>query len=166
MTAQELQALIGSIPPLDSAAEQAARARLDRLTKPPGSLGVLEDIVAQLAAITGRVQPALDWPAVLVAAADHGVVAEGVSPYPQAVTAQMVRNFLRGGAAVNALAAAAGARVIVVDAGVAADLPDHPDLRRRRSSPAPRSSPMRRGTGWTCWRSARWASATRPPPPA
>jgi len=138
MTAQELQALIGSIPPLDSAAEQAARARLDRLTKPPGSLGVLEDIVAQLAAITGRVQPALDWPAVLVAAADHGVVAEGVSPYPQAVTAQMVRNFLRGGAAVNALAAAAGARVIVVDAGVAADLPDHPDLRRAAAA---------RGTG-------------------
>ena len=124
------QDLIAGIPPLDLDARQAARLRLDRLTKPPGSLGALEDLAAQLAAITGRVRPTAEYAAVLVAAADHGVVAEGVSPYPQAVTAQMVLNFLRGGAAINALAATVGARVIVVDAGVAADLPDHPALRR------------------------------------
>ncbi|HWQ15223.1 MAG TPA: nicotinate-nucleotide--dimethylbenzimidazole phosphoribosyltransferase [Roseiflexaceae bacterium] len=125
-----LHDLIDAIPLPDAAAERQARARLDRLTKPPGSLGVLEDLAARLAAITGQVCPPLDHPAVLVAAADHGVVAEGVSPYPQAVTGQMVRNFLRGGAAINALAGAAGAQVIVVDAGVAADLPALPELRR------------------------------------
>jgi nicotinate-nucleotide--dimethylbenzimidazole phosphoribosyltransferase len=125
-----LQDLLECVPPLDRDAERLARARLDRLTKPPGSLGALEDLAARLAAITGRVQPSVEPAAVLVAAADHGVVTEGVSPYPQAVTGQMVLNFLAGGAAINALARVSGARVIVVDAGVAADLPDHPELRR------------------------------------
>lgn len=127
---ETLSDIIAQIPRTDAHAAEAARARLDRLTKPPGSLGMLEEIIIRLAGITGQVIPEFRSPAVLVAAADHGVVAEGISPYPQAVTAQMVLNFLRGGAAINALAANAGARVIVVDAGVATELPEHPELRR------------------------------------
>jgi len=118
------------IPPLNLSSAEAARARQATLTKPPGSLGALEPLIVRLAAITGQIRPEFKQPAVLVAAGDHGVVAERVSAYPQSVTGQMVLNFLRGGAAINALAANAGARVIVVDAGVAADLPDHPGLRR------------------------------------
>ncbi|MEN9938013.1 MAG: hypothetical protein RLZZ387_4592, partial [Chloroflexota bacterium] len=133
-----LDDLARSVPLLDASSERAARARLDQLTKPPGSLGALEDLAARLAAMTGEVCPSVERAAVLVAAADHGVVAEGVSPYPQAVTAQMVLNFLSGGAAINALAGSTGARVVVVDAGVAADLPDHPMLRRAAAA---------RGTG-------------------
>src|SRR5579859_2802319 len=125
---QELLALCAAIPPPDVSAAGAAQRRLDQLTKPPGSLGMLEDLILRLAAITGAVCPTIAAPAVLVAAGDHGVVAEQISPYPQAVTGQMVLNFLSGGAAINALAANAGARVIVVAAGVAHDFPDHPDL--------------------------------------
>lgn len=105
-----------------------AEARQARLTKPQGALGRLETLACQLAAFTGR----LDWlpnrRAALVCAADHGVAAQGVSAYPQAVTAQMVLNFLRGGAAVNVLARQMSAQILVVDAGVAAELPDHPRL--------------------------------------
>ncbi len=98
----------------------AARARQDTLTKPPGSLGRLEEVAIRLAGITGRARPKLDRKAIVVMAGDHGVVAEGVSAYPAAVTPQMVANFLHGGAAINVLARAAGARVVVVDVGVAA----------------------------------------------
>src|SRR5262249_28813952 len=119
-----LRDLCARIPGPNSATAAAARARLDRLTKPPSSLGALEALIVRLAAITGQVRPEFKQPAVLVAAGDHGVVTERVSAYPQSVTGQMVLNFLRGGAAINALAANAGARVIVVDAGVATDLPD------------------------------------------
>ncbi len=125
-----LRELCGRIPIASAATTAAARARLDKLTKPPGSLGALEPLIVRLAAMTGQIRPEFTRPTVLVAAGDHGVVAERVSAYPQSVTGQMVLNFLRGGAAINALAANAGARVIVVDAGVAADLPDHPGLRR------------------------------------
>jgi nicotinate-nucleotide--dimethylbenzimidazole phosphoribosyltransferase len=125
-----LRELCAQVPDPNPATAAAARARLDRLTKPPGSLGALEPLIVRLAAITGQVQPTFAQPAVLLAAGDHGVVHEQISAYPQSVTAQMVLNFLRGGAAINALAASAGARVIVVDAGVVADLPDHPGLQR------------------------------------
>lgn len=118
--------------PLDVAAMTAARERQDRLTKPPGSLGRLEELSIHLAGITGRVPPSLARKAVIVMAGDHGVAAEGVSAYPQEVTAQMVQNFLRGGAAVNVLARQAGARVVIVDMGVAADLGSHADLRNRK----------------------------------
>ena len=111
-----------TLPPLHAGAQAAARARQDTLTKPPGSLGRLEELSIQLAAITGQVRPSLVRKAVIVMAADHGVTAEGVSAYPAAVTPQMVLNFLRGGAAINVLARQAGARVVVVDIGVAADL--------------------------------------------
>src|SRR3712207_4472265 len=90
------------------------------MTKPPGSLGVLEDVAAQLAGTTGTCPPPLPTPAaVAVFAGDHGVHAQGVTPWPQEVTAQMVANFARGGAVVNAFAAQLGADVVVVDVGVA-----------------------------------------------
>ena len=108
-----------AIEPLDEAAMAAARAHLDRLTKPPGSLGRLERLVVQLAGITGSPTPRVDRPAVVVFAGDHGVTARGVSAYPSDVTAQMVANFVRGGAAINVLADAAGAELVVVDVGVA-----------------------------------------------
>lgn len=100
----------------------AVEARLDRLTKPPGSLGRLERLAVELAAAVGEERPQVRPAGVLVMAADHGVVRAGVSAYPSEVTAQMVRNFLRGGAAVNVLARLVGAEVWVVDVGVAADL--------------------------------------------
>ncbi len=105
-----------------------ARERHDQLTKPQGSLGRLEELAIKVAGITGLARPRLPNKAVVVLAADHGVAVEGVSAYPQAVTAQMVQNFLGGGAAINVLARRAGARVIVADLGVATDLPSHPEL--------------------------------------
>lgn len=111
------------IPALDAAAEAGARRRQDSLTKPRGSLGALEDIACRLAAVQGDPRPVIGKKRIVVAAADHGVVAEGVSPYPQEVTAQMVANFLRGGAAINVLARQAGAEVVVVNAGVKFDIP-------------------------------------------
>jgi nicotinate-nucleotide--dimethylbenzimidazole phosphoribosyltransferase len=108
---------------------EAARERQDNLTKPPGSLGRLEELSVLLAGIFGEPQPAIRRKAVIIAAGDHGVVAEGVSAYPQDVTPAMVMNFLHGGAAINALARHAGADIVVLDAGVAADLPEHPALR-------------------------------------
>jgi len=88
--------LQAAIEPLDEAAMAAARAHLDRLTKPPGSLGRLERLVEQLAGISGSPAPRVDRPAVVVFAGDHGVTARGVSAYPSDVTAQMVANFVRG----------------------------------------------------------------------
>ncbi len=111
------------LPPLDLKAESAARARQDSLTKPHGSLGALEDIACRMAAIQGTPSPAVRQKWVVVAAGDHGVVAEGVSPFPQEVTAQMAANFLRGGAAINVLARHTGAHLVIVNAGVKADIP-------------------------------------------
>jgi nicotinate-nucleotide--dimethylbenzimidazole phosphoribosyltransferase len=106
----------------------AARRRLNTLTKPPGSLGRLEELAVQLAGITGRVPPVVSEKTIFLFAADHGVAAEGVSAYPTAVTGQMVANFLGGGAAINVLARQAGASLVVVDAGVAPEIPSHPQL--------------------------------------
>ncbi len=117
---------------LDEGAMHIARERQNSLTKPPGSLGRLEELSIRLAGITGFSRPRFHRKAVLVFAGDHGVAAEGVSAYPQAVTAQMVLNFLHGGAAINILARQAGARVVVADLGVAADLPEHPQLLSRK----------------------------------
>lgn len=127
-----LEQTITAIAPLDEKSMAAARERQAELTKPAGSLGRLESLSIQLAGITGRLDPPLTKRAVIVAAGDHGVTAEGVSAYPAAVTPQMVLNFLNGGAAINVLARQAGARVVVLDAGVAADLPAHPDLISRK----------------------------------
>jgi nicotinate-nucleotide--dimethylbenzimidazole phosphoribosyltransferase len=123
-----LDQAIAAIEPLDQAAMAAARVHLDDLTKPPGSLGRLEEVAVQLAGIRRRDGELLGPSAVLVCAADHGVVADGVSAYPAEVTPQMVLNFLGGGAAINVLARQVGARVVVLDAGVAAELPEHPSL--------------------------------------
>jgi nicotinate-nucleotide--dimethylbenzimidazole phosphoribosyltransferase len=132
-SASPLDDIIAAIAPLDAAAAAAARERQETLTKPSGSLGRLEDISVQLAGIAGQCPPPMPEPAaVAVFAADHGVHAQGVSPWPQEVTAQMVANFLASGAAVNAIAAQAGAEVCVVDVGVAADLPDAPGLLSRK----------------------------------
>jgi len=117
-----LERTLSAIRPLDPAALRQARERQDTLTKPPGSLGRLEELAVQVAGIRRTARPRIRHKAILTMAGDHGVVAEGVSLYPQAVTAQMVLNFLRGGAAVNVLAAHVGARVVVVDVGVASDL--------------------------------------------
>jgi nicotinate-nucleotide--dimethylbenzimidazole phosphoribosyltransferase len=111
------------VEPLDRAAMDAARARQLQLTKPPGSLGRLEDVGIHLAGLAGRCPPPVpERPAIAVFAGDHGVVASGVTPWPQEVTAQMVANFTRGGAAINVLARQVGAAVRVVDVGVASDI--------------------------------------------
>ena len=123
------------IPPVDTAAAGAAARRQATLTKPPGSLGQLEQLGVRLAAMTGRLDPPLGDAVVFTLAGDHGVAEESVSAYPQAVTGQMVLNFLRGGAAVNVLARQLGARVVVADLGVAGELPADPGLRSRRVRP-------------------------------
>ena len=124
---------IRRIGPADPEARRRAEARQLRLTKPPGSLGRLEQVSVQLAGVFGTEQPRIRGKAVIVAAADHGVVAQGVTGYPQAVTGQMVQNFLEGGAAVSILSRSLGVRQIIVDAGVAGAIRDHPDLRRLRA---------------------------------
>ncbi|MFA1542756.1 nicotinate-nucleotide--dimethylbenzimidazole phosphoribosyltransferase [Actinomadura monticuli] len=131
-----IDATIAAIRPLDGAAMRDARDHQARLTKPPGSLGVLEEVSVRLAGLAGQCPPPLPEPAaVAVFAADHGVHAQGVTPWPQEVTAQMVANFLAGGAVVNAFAAQVGARVSVVDIGVAAELDAAPGLLRRKIAP-------------------------------
>jgi nicotinate-nucleotide--dimethylbenzimidazole phosphoribosyltransferase len=117
---------------LDETAMEAVRQRQNQLTKPPGSLGRLEELSIQLAGITGQPQPTVDRKAIVVMAGDHGVTAEGVSAYPAEVTAQMVLNILRGGAAINVIARQVGARVVVVDMGVAAEIEQHPELIDRK----------------------------------
>ena len=112
---------IARIAPLDRASMEVAAARLDQLTKPPGSLGRLEAIAIQLAGIRGQLVIDISRPAIAVFAGDHGVATEGVSPYPPEVTRQMVANFAAGGAAINVLARAARADLVVVDVGVAGD---------------------------------------------
>lgn len=124
-----------SVRPLDREAMQRASARQSQLTKPPGSLGRLEALAQQIAGITGNDRPRLERRLVVVAAGDHGVTARGVSAYPSEVTGQMVANFLAGGAAINILAAHAGARVRIVDAGVATETPDDSRLVRLRLGP-------------------------------
>jgi nicotinate-nucleotide--dimethylbenzimidazole phosphoribosyltransferase len=129
MRLSEVIARVGS---LDERALEESRRRQDVLTKPPGSLGRLERLATQLAGITGDARPRVPRKAVIVMAADHGVAREGVSAYPQEVTAQMVRNFANGGAAINVLARQTGARVVVVDIGVAADLPVSLPIEHRK----------------------------------
>lgn len=112
----------------DTPAAAEVRAALDAKTKPPGSLGALERLALQVATVQARGAPRIAHAQVCVFAGDHGVAAQGVSAYPSAVTAQMVANFLAGGAAICVLARECGATLRVVDAGVDADLPPHPQL--------------------------------------
>jgi nicotinate-nucleotide--dimethylbenzimidazole phosphoribosyltransferase len=128
----KLRRAIERIGPLDARAMAAARARQDTLTKPQGSLGRLEELSIQVAGITGQALPRIDDKVIVTMAGDHGVTVEGVSAYASEVTAQMVYNFLHGGAAINVLAGHVGARVVVVDIGVAQELEPHPDLVSRK----------------------------------
>jgi nicotinate-nucleotide--dimethylbenzimidazole phosphoribosyltransferase len=123
---QQVARLVSRVAPIDPAAEAAARQRQDELVKPQGSLGRVEELGIRLAAIAGTCPPPVPRrPAVLVASGDHGVLAEGVSPWPQEVTAAMIAGFCAGTAAVNAIAAVVGAEVTVLDVGVAGALPAH-----------------------------------------
>jgi len=123
----------------DAALASRLAAAIDAKTKPPGSLGMLEDLALQLGLILRTVQPRIDKPALLVFAADHGIVAENVSPYPQSVTAQMVANFLAGGAAINVFARENGCALQVIDAGVNHDFGDLPGLTHRKVEPGTRN---------------------------
>jgi nicotinate-nucleotide--dimethylbenzimidazole phosphoribosyltransferase len=137
--AQEVLACaVDAIRPADGEVMAAARALHGRLTKPPGSLGALEELSVRLAGLAGHCPPPLPEPAaVAIFAGDHGVHAQGVSPWPQEVTAQMVANFLAGGAVINAFARQVGAAVTVIDIGVAGGL----------AAPVQKGSPLTGGPG-------------------
>jgi len=115
------------IRPADAASREKAKERLDQLTMPHWALGRLMDLALELAGMTGSTCPPVDKRVVVVMAGDHGVTAEGVSKYPQEVTPQMVFNFLRGGAGINAISRVAGCEVVVVDMGIASDIGDVPE---------------------------------------
>lgn len=133
---QQLRDVVASVVPLDQEAMSAARFRQAQLTKPAGALGVLEDASVTLCGIQSQCPPRrLSSPVVAVFAGDHGVHAQGVSPWPQEVTASMVANFRAGGAAVNVLARQAGADVVVVDMGVAGELQPGPDVLDHKIRP-------------------------------
>jgi nicotinate-nucleotide--dimethylbenzimidazole phosphoribosyltransferase len=129
----DLEATLARIAPVDPARVELVQHALDAKTKPRGSLGRLEELACRTVAVWGDAPAAVE-PAIVVVAADHGVAAEGVSAYPQEVTAQMVANFARGGAAINVLARAAGARLVVVDAGVCSPI-DSSEVRALRLGP-------------------------------
>ncbi|MBW8172296.1 nicotinate-nucleotide--dimethylbenzimidazole phosphoribosyltransferase [Ornithinimicrobium sp. Arc0846-15] len=150
-----LDELAASIYLVNGLARQRAEERQQTLIKPPGSLGELETISVRLAAILGSERPAPDGATVIVAAADHGVSADGVSAFPAAVTAAMTQGLLAptaagtGGAAISAIARSVRADVVVLDCGVNAELPDHPQLRKvavRRGTDNLRVGPAMSGT--------------------
>jgi nicotinate-nucleotide--dimethylbenzimidazole phosphoribosyltransferase len=127
---------IPTIPPLAHHLEADLRAAIDNKTKPPGSLGQLETLALRLGLMQDTLAPALRRPASLVFAGDHGLADEGVSPFPKAVTVQMVLNFLAGGAAINVFARQHGLDLRVIDAAVAGPLPAHPQLLDRKIMPS------------------------------
>lgn len=127
-----LENTIKKIAPVNAEWYARAQKRLDNLTKPPGSLGRLEEFAGRLVAINQNVMPSLDKKVVFTFAGDHGITAEGVSAYPKEVTPQMVLNFLRGGAGINVLARHAGAEVVVVDIGVDYDFEKVEGLRAHK----------------------------------
>ena len=128
----KLANIIKKIEPVDQGLMEDAQKRLDFLTKPQGSLGRLEELAKKLVGITREKNPKVDKKVVIVMAGDHGIVAEGVSAYPQEGTPQMVDNGIRGGAAINVLARHAGAEVVVVDMGMATDLEDDAGVIRKK----------------------------------
>jgi nicotinate-nucleotide--dimethylbenzimidazole phosphoribosyltransferase len=143
---EPLDAIATRIGPLDADAMAIVARRLDRLTKPPGSLGRLETLALELAGIRGEPITSVSRPAIAVFAGDHGIARRGVSPYPSEVTRQMVANFAAGGAAINVLSRASGATLVVVDVGVAGDPTPAPDHASARPD-APRVVDARVATG-------------------
>lgn len=142
-----MQDLVCAIKPLDEGAMKATQEKLDKLTKPPGSLGALEELARRFAGIVGETCPPPPRKAAILMAGDHGVVDEGVAAFPQEVTAQMVLNFVAGGAAMNVLCRHAGSELIVVDVGVASALPELPGILNRRVAAGTRN--MARGPAMT-----------------
>ncbi|MBV8068397.1 MAG: nicotinate-nucleotide--dimethylbenzimidazole phosphoribosyltransferase [Acidobacteriaceae bacterium] len=136
---EEFQALLSRIEPADRDWFVRAQSRQDHLTKPPGSLGRLEEIANRICGMQRTLEPQIENPAILIFAADNGVCEEGVNPFPQSVTRQMVANFLADGAAINALAGSVGASLTVVDVGVLGEPLDHPMLVSRRTGPGTRN---------------------------
>lgn len=134
-----LKTTLDQIRPIDKKWISQAAARQLQLTKPPGSLGRLEEVANRLVAIQRTFSPSVDRARVVLFAADHGVCDQGVNPYPQAVTAQMVANFLSGGAAINAVAAATQVDLRVVDAGMAYPVPHRAGLIRGAIAPGTQS---------------------------
>ena len=128
---EKINEIISKIKPLDKEAMEKARQRLDNLTKPIGSLGKLEEIAEKISGIRGNLAAVIKEKVIFVLAGDHGVAAEGVSAYPQEVTAQMVLNFINGGAGINVLARYIGAKVMVVDMGVAVEI-NHPEAINKK----------------------------------
>ncbi len=135
------------IKPLDKNSMQLAGERQNSLTKPTGCLGRLEELSIQLAGIQAKPRPGIDKKAIIVMVADHGVTAEGTSAYPQEVTAQMVLNFVHGGAAINVISRQIGARVVVVDIGVAGTSSPFPGIVNRKIAPGTQN--MCRGPAMT-----------------
>ncbi|MCP4220274.1 MAG: nicotinate-nucleotide--dimethylbenzimidazole phosphoribosyltransferase [bacterium] len=132
----DLNEYVKAIEPVDEAFGRKAQAREDILTKPQGSLGLLEELAVQIASIKREAIPHVNRKVVFTFAGDHGVVQEGVSAFPSEVTPQMVLNFAGNGAAINVLARQAGAELIIADLGVAAELElDHPNFRSRKVGP-------------------------------
>ena len=145
-----------AVEPLDTSLRDTLQHLIDTKTKPPGSLGRLEGLALQLGMIQRTTRPRIERPAMIVFAGDHGIAEEGVSPYPQAVTVQMVANFVAGGAAINAFSGVAGLTLEIVDAGVATPLPAsdcHCGVKWRRGTPGTKPADWRRASG--CWNSFR-----------
>ncbi|MDC7227819.1 MAG: nicotinate-nucleotide--dimethylbenzimidazole phosphoribosyltransferase [Spirochaetales bacterium] len=130
-----LEIIVKNIPAIDNAAIKVAAEREDQLTKPIGSLGRLEELVIKIAGMRAEARPSLDKKKVIVFASDHGVALEGVGSYPQEVTMQMLMNFRVKGAAINVLAAQAGADISLVDMGVACPYPEADDVILRKLGP-------------------------------
>jgi nicotinate-nucleotide--dimethylbenzimidazole phosphoribosyltransferase len=128
----QLEKVLAQIGPLKEEVMAQTQARLDDLTKPKGSLGVMELIAKKIAGITGQAVPAITKKTCILMAGDHGVMEEGFNAYPQEVTAQMVHNFLNGGAAMNVFSRHVGAELLVVDVGVATDFAAHPLLLKKK----------------------------------
>ncbi|MFA4880535.1 MAG: nicotinate-nucleotide--dimethylbenzimidazole phosphoribosyltransferase [Candidatus Doudnabacteria bacterium] len=129
---RSIKETISKIKPINKEVMKKARERLDNLTKPLGSLGRIEEIAERISGIKGHLTPVIKQKVIFILAGDHGVVAEGVSAYPVEVTAQMVYNFAGGGAGINVLARHVGARIIVVDMGVATDLEPRPEIVNKK----------------------------------
>ncbi len=122
-----------AVPAVSGEIDAEIQARIDLKTKPLGSLGVIEILAKQICRVQGTLSPRMESCGLAIFAGDHGIVAEGVSAFPQEVTPQMVLNFLAGGAAANVFARTNGVSVLVVDAGIAGEPLSHPDLIPRRA---------------------------------